>query len=258
MSIEMLALGAKFIGGLMNSSAQNKGLKLDARKLQMQQGQFDQQMDHSISRRVADAKRAGIHPLFAMGGSSGASPTITAGGGGGSRRSAGGDALTSMAQSLGLMEMNKASARRDEAEAALMDSERARIEQEALGRGHDSTVKTYPYGGDEVQLGPATYFSPEVPLSKSPGIRAGTAPGTIDVLMPDGRKINIYDPDLGLDEIAQVDAVYQRAIHVGADAMMAVRNFITRRLKKSAAEWKKLGKVIFDTSVQATKSRPHP
>lgn len=41
--------------------------------------QFSAQMDQSIQRRVADAKKAGIHPLFALGSSPGASPTFIAG-----------------------------------------------------------------------------------------------------------------------------------------------------------------------------------
>ncbi len=41
--------------------------------------QFDSQMDYSIQRRVADARAAGIHPLFALGASVGASPTLSAG-----------------------------------------------------------------------------------------------------------------------------------------------------------------------------------
>lgn len=67
-----ISAGASLVGGAMNRRAQKKANR-------QAQYQFDQQMDYSIQRRVADAKKAGIHPLYALGASPGASPTIMAG-----------------------------------------------------------------------------------------------------------------------------------------------------------------------------------
>lgn len=67
-----ISAGGSLLGGVMGNKAAKKANR------QAQQ-QFDQQMDHSVRRRVEDAKRAGIHPLYALGASSGASPTIMAG-----------------------------------------------------------------------------------------------------------------------------------------------------------------------------------
>lgn len=237
MSLELLALGSSFLGGLMGRSEQRKDRALHRDQLAQAQRQFDAQMDQSVSRRVADAKSAGIHPLFAMGASVGASPTIQAGQAPQSRNPMG-NALESMAQQLGIIEGNRARAKRDEAEAALLDSERARIEQETNSRGND-TVRTYPYGTnpvsdtDKVVFGPAEYYAPQVPYSKRTGVRSGTPPATLDIKMPDGRTVNIYDPDLGLDEIGQVKYVVERARHYAADAMMwASKNLSDQEIMK--------------------------
>lgn len=64
--------GAGMLGGILSGRSSRKAA----------QDQFDAQMDTSIQRRKIDAQKAGIHPLAALGVSSGASPTIHAGGGG--------------------------------------------------------------------------------------------------------------------------------------------------------------------------------
>lgn len=75
------SIAAPIVGGLFGSKSDKKAeAAAEAQRLQAQH-QFDQQMDHKIRRQVADAKRAGIHPLYALGGSIGASPTISIAGG---------------------------------------------------------------------------------------------------------------------------------------------------------------------------------
>lgn len=64
----LISAGGSLLGGLFGS-------KQSDLPSQRAQAQFDQQMDHSVRRRVEDAKRAGLHPLFALGASPGASPT---------------------------------------------------------------------------------------------------------------------------------------------------------------------------------------
>lgn len=233
MSLELLSLGLDFVGGLMGRSEAKKNRQLQMQQMAQAQRQFDAQMDQSVQRRVKDAKAAGVHPLFALGASSGASPTISAQGGSSSSNPMGA-ALARMASTLGVIEQNKASAKKDEAEAALMDSERARIEQEMNSRGQpgpggkgESTVRTFPLP-DSNPIGEAVYFKPQYPKSKSTGVVAGEMPGTVDVRMPDGRKVNIINPDANMDEISQFDYAYQRAVHKGAD----VFDWIAKEVKK--------------------------
>ena len=62
-----------FAGGLIQAG-ENRRQRAKDRALAREQ--FDAQMDESIQRRIADAEKAGIHPLFAMGASVGAAPTL--------------------------------------------------------------------------------------------------------------------------------------------------------------------------------------
>lgn len=236
MSLELLELGLNFMGGLMGNSSAKKDRALMRQQMQQAQRQFDAQMDQSVQRRVKDAKAAGVHPLFALGASVGASPTISANDPG-STGNPMGSALQAMASTLNSLETNKAQAARDNAEAALLDSERKRLEQN-LSNGSqgldgpalsvvEKGVKTFPLPSDAGYHGPATYYSPEVPFSKSPGIRAGTVPGTVDVQMPDGRKVNLLSQDLGLDEVSQADFVLQRARHKVADFLTEARPYVS-------------------------------
>ncbi len=68
----LIAAGGSLLGGLLGSSSSKKQAKKDRA---MAQAQFDAQMDETIQRRVKDARSAGLHPLFALGASPGASPT---------------------------------------------------------------------------------------------------------------------------------------------------------------------------------------
>ena len=239
MSLELLALGANFLGGLFG---QSKADKQHRRQLQLSQKQFDAQMDESVQRRVADAKKAGIHPLFALGGSVGASPTMHVGGGegGGPMQSA----IEGMARSLGVIEQNRASAKRDEAEAALLDSERARIDQDLRSRGADG-VKTFAYGENPTAvIGPPEYFKPEVPYSKEMGVQAGTQPGTVELVMPDGQVIKSYRQELGLDEIGQVVFAGQRIPYVLAKTFGKMQLKALTGRWPTDAEWAKFRKRV--------------
>lgn len=172
--------------------------------------QFEQQMDHALRRRVEDAKRAGVHPLFAMGASVGASPTMQAGNP--PTGSAVGDAIARLGEAMGTVGMNRAAARRDEAEAQYLDSLKKRIESDLNSRGRDG-ARTYAYGEKEapaLQFGPAEFFAPQVPSMSRKGVAAGQHPRDIDIMLPDGRTIQIYNPDLGLDEIGQVRYIVDR------------------------------------------------
>lgn len=117
--------------------------------------QFKMQMDESIQRRVADAKKAGIHPLFGLGASVGASPTTHYGGG---DISAAGDALgsavdkaMSASDKKGIQAKNEqvldsqirrndAAAKADEAQAGWYDAQAAKARQGAAATGRDQGV----------------------------------------------------------------------------------------------------------------------
>ena len=133
------------------------------------------------------------------------------------------NAMESIGRSLGLVAVNRAAATRDIAEAQLLDSERRRIEQDATSTGRDDpgamgppVPKPYAYSGEQVQMGPAQYYAPDVPLSKSRGVRAGTPPAKTHLKMPDGRELQLFSEDAQADEINQIEIVRQRAIHYGA------------------------------------------
>lgn len=175
---------------------------------QMAREQFAAQMDESIQRRVADARKAGIHPLFALGGSVGASPTISAGGSSPAPQGDVGGLIAQAGILLAQRRESEARAKRDEAEALYLDSQRARVEQGLSGQGRDVAgsggVVTYPYPAPDMELGGASFYTPEVPTSSRPGVRSGVEPLYVESMDQNGRKIQTYNPNLGLDEIAQV------------------------------------------------------
>jgi len=175
----------------------------------MAQQQFDAQMDQTITRRVQDAKNAGVHPLYALGAASGASPTISTGQG---RGNPAGNALTSMANTLNSLETNKAQAARDHAQAQLFDSERKRIEQDLNGRGQDAEAQVksgeatdaigrtiIPMGNDPAQL--SITRPAEDTAQKAPGVRAGETPVWVDVRGADGLMTRTLNPELEWDEL---------------------------------------------------------
>ncbi|AXL15096.1 hypothetical protein [Microviridae sp.] len=211
MLLDMLQLGLGFM-------ADRSQKKMHQQNLQQSQAQFNAQMDQSVQRRVADAKAAGIHPLFAMGASVGASPTITAGQAprmGNAQRAA-----ASFAESLGMREMNAAAAARDLAEAQLLNSERARLDQAQAATGRDLVEQNTVEPG-RIRPGTGLYdiYRPEIPESKAPGVRAGPIPENIQIKDKSGRNMEVLNPDAGLDEIAQVDYVVQKARMALADQM---------------------------------------
>lgn len=182
-----------------------------ARDRAQAQAQFDQQMDHSVYRRVKDAERAGIHPLFALGASVGASPTLRAGG---SPTGSGiGDAISKFGRSMAAKEMQKAEIRkanaaasRDEAEAQLANSRTAQLTQGLSSRGRDG-VQTYGEGdpaapaGPGVRLGPAEFVRPQVDYSQATGVRAGNIPATVRATLPTGTTVDLPNPELALDDM---------------------------------------------------------
>jgi len=213
MLLDLLGIGSNIIGGAMGMRSASKSRALTREQMKQAKMQFDAQMDTSVTRRVKDAKRAGIHPLFAMGASVGASPTISAGGVPRTDTS-GQRAAEGVSRSLGNIAVNASIAKRNEAEAALLNSQKARLDNDLVSRGRDTPGLMGPaddrVSAGPVEIGPATYYSPEVPFSSEPGVRAGPPPETYDVVQQDGRRIRLLNPDLNMDEIGQVQYLYEK------------------------------------------------
>lgn len=176
-------------------------------------------LHHKIKYAAADAKRAGLHPLFALGGGvsgSNASPTFNAGGsvynpvpetgsGLGEGIAAAGRAVQSYMESRegqaqqgrlldAQIRAQNASAARDEAQALATASAAKRAEQRAL-QGPRPGI---PLGA---QAGTPLH---KRPLESSP---RRSEPRNIEVVGPNGRR-TIMNPDLGMDELGQIEFAF--------------------------------------------------
>ncbi len=226
---ELLSIGSSLGGGLISASADRKQ---GQRNRRLASSQFASQMDESIQRRVADAKAAGIHPLFALGASVGASPTAHTGGGG-PTGSAMGDALQNIARTLGLSERNAAASARDTAEAQWLDAQRVELQGNLASRGRDGLSSDLGPAGSlspvdqppATVYGPPEFYKPEVPYSSRPGVRSGPVPERLDFVVGDGRTLTVLNPDLNLDEISQVDYVVQKMRLATTDKIEDIVNF---------------------------------
>lgn len=217
------------------SVSQDKYNRRQRRKdRELQKEQFNAQMDESIQRRVKDAQEAGIHPLFAMGASVGASPTTTTGQPTGS---AVGDAVgrisERVARSKRLAPLDAAQIRsataqatRDEAEASLLNAERAKLTQEFQSRGRDG-VETYPL--PEMRYGPGEFIAPQVIQKQKTGVEAGNHALWREVEMADGHKIRIIgEGAMGGEELNQILIPFQGWKHTTAVALKRIEDRIRR------------------------------
>lgn len=210
----MLGNLLSFAGGLIGQANQRSQFKsnqaLTREQMRMQQSQFDAQMDTSIQRRVKDALAAGVHPLFALGASAGASPTASIGG----QQSTSGGALGTALRGIGAriadaeIQSKSSSAKRDEAEAAYHNARTKLLEQKFASQGRDgASVPANPestMADTGVVMGPAEYVAPQVSYSQRTGVAAGTHPGHTEYVDKHGVKHTLPSTDLNMDEIAQV------------------------------------------------------
>lgn len=161
------ALGSLFGGRSAASEAR--------RTRRMQMDQFNAMMDRSIQRRVADAKKAGIHPLAALGSSPGAGPTITGAGVGAEGRAiadageAVGRAVTGAALAKAQKENLESNTLLNASQAAYWESEAARLSANSPGTdGANLDTNAIDEFSGAVETVPA-----EVIAKKSPGVEAG-------------------------------------------------------------------------------------
>ncbi len=221
------ALGG--IGAGISAFRGGPSTSLHKKQLRLSQEQFDAQMDQTIQRRVKDAMAAGIHPLFAMGGGIGSSPTITSAAGPVVPRSgsSAGDAISRLGASLGNLPNAKAARELDEAQAAYYNALAAKAKGDV-----NAGPRTYPYGS---RPGPGNegwhdIVKPEVPASQSRGVQAGNMPESIRVTPAKGPALDIPNPELGLDEIGQFEYARKKS-----------RNWLSTRFEDMAAAWSAVG-----------------
>ena len=237
------SIGANVLGGLLNFRGQSRQQDQYADAQRLSQAQFDSTMDESIQRRVKDAMKAGVHPLFALGAGQGASPTITTGASPPSGRSAGGDMMHRLAKQLGGKPPSEIAL--DESMSMYYRSMAFRGMQNANSRGADTPAKME---FDETDpMGEPTYYSPEIPKSQRAGVVSGTNPLKIEIVRPDGERIEILNPGLNLDEIAQADFLIENAQMDTTLKMEGIAAWIkqdspsnadVRRLSEQLRKWK--------------------
>lgn len=192
----LLSLGGSLFGSSKASSSHKQSLA-------QAQEQFNAQMDQSVQRRVADAKKAGIHPLFALGASVGASPTLSAGGadpGGGILAGGIGKLSAAIMEATGQKKLN-------EAQAAYYSALAAKTEQDGAARGRDGvqgSVNPVDTGPDVV-YGAPEFVPPQVAFSKSPGVESGTHPSRRDFLDSSGNRYQGFAPGTNMDEVGQLE-----------------------------------------------------
>lgn len=234
-----------FGGDLLSWSESRKGRK-------QAQRQFDAQMDQSVQRRVEDAWKAGVHPLFALGASTGASPTLSAGVSGsglGDAVSRAGERLAAKKLLGAQIDRERAAARKDEAEAALINSERKRLEGNLVARGHDGAstrdAQTYAMGelgGEPLVFGPVEHYAPPVPYSKAVGVEAGTPPLMKDFIDDDGQVIRVYGDAVQGEELRQAQLIWHEAKKRMARSLSEGRRWFERELWKMNLQFDKFKK----------------
>lgn len=202
---------------------------------------------HGISWRVEDAKRAGLHPLFALGGS-GASFTPSA------QPVMDGQSISRAAQAVGdfvgqrevmaaQVEAMKAAAAKDYALASAADSEAARMRQagtvpvaQSFGIGdprHASSADLEIDGQPNARLSAGSPLAPVEPLpgyltsDVKPGFSRFIVPGLGEVLLPSAS--NMSEALESMENSAlQAAVIAANAAHYGPGGAERVRKIMGR------------------------------
>ena len=241
----MLGSMLDLAGGLFAAGSARRESRANRRQAQQQ---FDQQMDASVQRRVADAKKAGIHPLFALGASVGASPTLSVGGPSGAAdivaRSAAGAGRKILDAQIAALE---AETSKSNAEAYLAASQAKRTETEmaSTGRDNDPLQEMVVAPLRRATIWNKQYTGPEKP----PG-----PPHLYKRWYDNARKRDIWliNQEAGLDELGQAYAVGEISTDEVSrwwDAYVKAMNWTNAKI---ATEWRKFTK---KWGTQAQRSR---
>lgn len=192
------ALGS-LIGGRKSASSAN-------RVLNFQRDQFNDMMDQTVQRRVADAKKAGIHPLAALGMSPGAGPTITGAGVGAEGRaiaeagSAIGGAIAQRKAHVAQMRNIESSTKLNEAQAGYWNSLTSRQAETSPGTdGGALDALAIDQFNDVV---PRQQYGPPVKRpEQSPGVAQVEEPLWTKARNKDGRSVDVVNPNIGAEEL---------------------------------------------------------
>lgn len=203
--------------------------------------QFNQVMNESIQRRVADARQAGVHPLFALGANVGATPTTTFSGGGGS--------VSNIADAYGMVRRSKrdpradalldaqigaqeAQASRDTADAMLLDAQRYKLFQDMVSQGRDTVSPVPPetvakFGAHEIVPKEVTASRP-----KNPGLEAGPpVPSELEATDSKGVTRTYFGMGVpGLEEVNTIKGLRDWMIDYLYDMFSGGRRFTEREL----------------------------
>lgn len=229
-----------FAGGLISSRSQRKERARDRAESRYQ---FDQQMDYSIRRRIADAQAAGIHPLFALGASVGASPTISSGG------VAQGGALGEAVSRIG-SRMANAQIARDEAEAQLLASRAKQIETNLASRGRDGLGRNmslddrYEAAAEPLKYGPGWVQEPNpipAPTQHNPALQAGEHPTLVTRIDRKGRKHQVLAGEM--DDVTSPAFVSFARSYLKRDTLDAITkmaNDVNGLVAKTDPEYKRM------------------
>ncbi len=246
----VIAAGAAIAGGLLSKSGStstgwNKQVYADQKVRE----------DSRFQRSVADAKAAGLHPLFALGtaGSYGGGAGGFVGGGGGSAAGAGIaragehiatgmrqakagertevlDAASRQIHDLRIQKMGREIAL-DDAELMKRASDLKMAENQLLYWGDGGTglstggleSRAYPYG---TKRGPPLSMRPLIATARQ------SMPETVESVGRGGEYLQLLNPDLGLDEVGQAEYLRLKAAGYGTRALMRGYKSIRKRHKK--------------------------
>ena len=213
-TVSLLGSGISALGSLFGGRS---AARESRRTRQMQMDQFNAMMDRTIQRRVADAKKAGIHPLAALGSSPGAGPTITGAGVGAEGRAIA-DAGEAVGRGISAYAAQKAQMENLRADTALKQAEASYWARQGPGNPGtdgsqlDSGVRTFPFEPAPDPRGEVIYESRlPTPSVDNPGLQAGTVAMTAWSVHSDGHRFKNYGPGTETDEMKQLVEARERA-----------------------------------------------
>jgi len=260
----VIAAGASIAGGLMSKNAQQ------SRNFQGQlRLEHYAREDTRYQRAVADAKKAGLHPLFALGAGGVAGPSGFVSSGGGERGAVGRGVSRAGAQIAAGMRREKDAVRQGGLDALQREEWEIRkkgfeIQNErdfikltterqiaAMGRQSgfwgdgdpgitgsgvgDPTTKVYPYSA-----GPRG-----VPLEMRPTVATArqSMPLRAELIADDGWRYRVLNPDANMDEIGQAELVYMWVMRKTRQARLAMPREAQIWIKRWASKRKRSAKV---------------
>lgn len=228
----LISAGSSLLGGLIDRPKGSSWSVWDRFQQRKWNETSQRNFENQISIRAADAKRAGVHPLFALGASSGSSPSFNTGVGYDHETGSGigtGIARAGAAIGEGVSRMStKESALRRGAETRLLGAQAAKAEADAAlawteAMAADSAMKRAEQSTNWKRL--AHVDVREGGARGSIGRRQGADVVPEKLWLRDpftGEYTKGLNPDAGLDEVGQAYWVGQKASQMAKDFLLDV------------------------------------